>query len=141
VLGVLCVDDRLNEELFAAKGYWSRSISQRDQDLSFQAADTNLFVVVTVLAHLGYFLGLKKRVFVPVTSIVYLGMLVDSVAQAFPVPKENLREKFARLRESILTLKSSVRLKSIQPLSLGQSFTLERWSPRLLGLPKVQRCP
>lgn len=40
-----------------------------------------MFVGATVLADLGYFLGLKKRVFVPVTSIVYLGMLVDSVAQ------------------------------------------------------------
>ena len=56
-----------------------------------------MFVVVTVLVHI----GLKKWVLVPLTSILYLGMLVESVAQAFSVPKEK-REKFAQLREGIL---------------------------------------
>ena len=68
-----------------------------------------VFVVVTVLVHI----GLKKWVLVPLTSILYLGMLVESVAQAFSVPKEK-REKFAQLREGILVQKSSVPLKSIR---------------------------
>jgi len=83
-----------------------------------------LFDVVTVLVHLGYFLGLKKCEFDPVTSIVYLDIPVDFVAQAFSVPKEK-REKFAQLREGILTFKSSVPLKSVQKL-MGKriSFSL-----------------
>lgn len=83
-----------------------------------------MFVVVTVLVHLGYFHGLKKCEFDPVTSIVYLDILVDFVAQAFSVPKEK-REKIAQLREGILTFKSSVPLKSVQKL-MGKriSFSL-----------------
>ena len=42
-----------------------------------------LFVVLTFTVHLGYFLRLKKCMFVPATIIVYLGMLVEPVAQAF----------------------------------------------------------
>jgi len=109
----LYIDDHLVGELFATEGFWSRPISQRD--FSFQAAEAPLFVVVTVLVHLCYFLGLKKCEFDPVTSIVYLDILVEFVAHAFSVPKEK-REKFAQLREGILTFKSSVPLKSVQKL-------------------------
>ena len=83
-----------------------------------------MFIVVKVLVHLGYFLGLKKCVLIPVTRIVYLGMIVESLVQAFSVPKEK-RDRFAQLREGILVRKSSVPLKSIQRL-MGKciSFSL-----------------
>ena len=126
-VGGLCslyIDDRLNGELFTSEGYWSRPISQRNREFSFQAAVAALFIVVKVLVHLGYFLGLKKCVLIPVTRIVYLGMIVESLVQAFSVPKEK-RDRFAQLREGILVRKSSVPLKSIQRL-MGKciSFSL-----------------
>ena len=51
-------------------------------------------------------------------------MIVDSLVQAFSVPKEK-RDRFAQLREGILVRKSSVPLKSIQRL-MGKciSFSL-----------------
>lgn len=52
---------------------------------------------------------------VPVTHIVYLGMILESLTQAFSVP-EDKREKFAQLREGLLMHKSAVPLKSIQKL-------------------------
>ena len=48
--------------------------------LSFLATENALFVVLTFTVHLGHFLGLKKCMIVPATIIVYLGMLVESVA-------------------------------------------------------------
>ena len=125
--GIVCslyIDDRLNGELFTSEGYWSRPISQRNREFSFQAAEAALFIVVKVLVHLGYLLGFKKCVLIPVTRIVYLGMIVESLVQAFSVPKEK-RDRFAQLREGILVRKSSVPLKSIQRL-MGKciSFSL-----------------
>ena len=49
----------------------------------------------------------------PVTRICYLGMIVDSVAQAFCIP-EDKRMKFAQLREQILLRESTIHLKSLQ---------------------------
>jgi len=78
--GIACslyIDDRLNGEIFAESGYWSRPISKRDSQFRFHSASTALYVVIKVLTHLGYFLSLKKYVLVPTQHIVFLGMWVD----------------------------------------------------------------
>ena len=103
-LGIACslyIDDCLNGELFASKCFWSRPLSQRTPEYSFQSAEVALYIVCSVLLNLGYFLGLSKCVLVPVTRILYLCMLVDSIAQAFCIPEDE-KIKFAQLREQIL---------------------------------------
>ena len=75
-----------------------------DQEFSFQAAEVDVFVVVKVLADLGCFLGLQKCVLIPMTSILYIGELVESVVYAFSVSKEE-SEGFAQLGEGILAHK------------------------------------
>ena len=77
-----------------------------------------------VLVGLGYFLGIAKCVLVPATRIQYLGMIVDSAAQAFCIP-EDKKLKFAQLREQILLREATVSLKSLQRL-MGKciSFSL-----------------
>ena len=100
-LGIACslyIDDRLNGELFASKGFWSRPLLQMTPEYSFRSAEAALYIVCSVLVNLGYFLGLSKCVLVPVTRIRYLGMIVDSRARAFCNP-EDKKIKFAQLRE------------------------------------------
>ena len=116
--GVACslyIDDRLDGELFTAEGYWSRAVAHRDIEYSFKSAQTALYIVCKVLVHLGYFLGLKKCVLVPVQRVLYLGMLVDSSRQAFFIPEEKKRT-FASLRENILKYKWPLPLRSLQKL-------------------------
>lgn len=126
-LGVACslyIDDRLNGELFASKGFWSRPLLQRTPEYSYQSAEAVFYIVCSVLVNLGYFLGLSKCVLVPVTRIRYLGMIVDSIAQAFCIP-EDKKIKFAQLREQILLRETTITLKSLQRL-MGKcnSFSL-----------------
>ena len=85
-LGIACLlytNDCLYGESFATEDYWSRPSIEQDEYLSFLATENALFVVLTFTVHLGYFLGLKKCMIVPATIIVYLGMLVESVALLF----------------------------------------------------------
>ena len=63
-----------------------------------------MFFVVKVLASLGCFLGLWKCVLVPVTSILYLGELLESVVHVFSVSKEKSKG-FAQLGEGTLVHK------------------------------------
>ena len=70
------------------------------------------FVACSVLISLGYFIGLKKSVLTPCTSLRFLGYLCDSEKQAFILPDDK-RISFASLRESILE-KNSVSLKNLQ---------------------------
>lgn len=126
-LGITCalyIDDRLVGELFTDDGYWSRPIDSRVRPFSREAAEAALFVVCLVLVKLGYFLGLNKCVLIPTTRLVFLGLIIDSVEQAFLVPQEK-REKFASLRDLILSYQSSIPLRSIQRL-MGKcnSFSL-----------------
>ena len=96
-LGIACslyIDDRLNVELFASKGFWSRPLLQRTPEYSFRSAVAALYIVCSVLVSLGYFLGHSKCVLVPVTRIRYLGMIEDFRAQAFCIP-EDKKIKFA----------------------------------------------
>ena len=102
-LGIACslyIDDRLNGELFASKGCCARPLSQRTPEYSFQSAEAALYIVCLVLVNLGYFLGLSKCVLVPVNRIRYVGMIVESIAQAFCIPEDE-KVNFAQLREQI----------------------------------------
>ena len=83
----LYIDDRLNSELFANKGYWSKPISKSCVLFIRESAEAALFIVCRLLVHLGYFLGLKKCVLVPVNCITHLGMEVNSSLQAFQIPE------------------------------------------------------
>ena len=80
---------------------------QRTPEYSFRSAEAALYIVCSVLVNLGYFLGLSKCVLVPVTRIRYLGMIVDSRAQAFCIP-EDKKIKLAQLREQILLRGSTI---------------------------------
>jgi len=73
---------------------------------------------------LGYTLGLAKRVLIPTGRILYLDLLVNSHLQAFLIP-EAKKEKFAVVRESLLSRKASAPVKSLQKM-MGKciSFTL-----------------
>lgn len=86
--GIACslyIDDRLNGEIYADKGHWSRSMTQRDPQFSYDAATAALYVVLRILTHLGYYLGLKKCVLVPVQRLIFLGLWVDSTVLAFAI--------------------------------------------------------
>ena len=126
-LGITCslyIDDRLNGEILRLEGTWSRPLCERTPEYSFQSARAALYIICKVLVNIGYFLGLSKCVLHPVNRIQYLGMLIDSPAQAFGIPQDK-RQRFAQLREEILKVKSCVPLKSIQKL-MGKciSFSL-----------------
>lgn len=125
--GITCslyIDDRLIGEIFGEKGRWSRSMELRDKDFSQEAAMAALYITCVVLTSLGYFLGLKKCTLLPTVNIQFLGMIIDTHAQAFSIPQDK-RVKFAELREAILSCKMSTPLKSIQRL-MGKcsSFSL-----------------
>lgn len=65
-----------------------------------------------VLVSLGDFIGLSKSVAVPQTRIRFLGLLFDSVLQAFIIP-EDKNAKFATLRQFILQ-NCTVSIKTLQ---------------------------
>ncbi|KXJ05706.1 hypothetical protein AC249_AIPGENE24378, partial [Exaiptasia diaphana] len=125
--GIACslyIDDRLNGEVFAEEGRWSRPMTQRDSEFSYEAATAALYVVLRILTHLGYYLGLKKCVLVPVQRLVFLGLWVDSKLLAFEIPRDK-KERFAILRESILGRSTGICVQSLQSL-MGKciSFSL-----------------
>ncbi|CAH3031915.1 unnamed protein product, partial [Pocillopora meandrina] len=66
-----------------------------------------------VLVDLGYTIGIKKSVLVPVTSLGYLGLIVDSVRQSFLVPRRKI-ESWALIREKILACKKTLWIKTLQ---------------------------
>ncbi|KAK3701457.1 hypothetical protein QZH41_004064 [Actinostola sp. cb2023] len=126
-LGVACslyIDDRLIGELFTDEGKWSRPMNSRHSHFSKSAAETALYITCRLLVALGYTLGLKKCVLAVCCRLRYLGMAIDSNLQAFLIPEEK-KVQFAKLRESILALKSTIPLKLVQRL-LGKciSFSL-----------------
>jgi hypothetical protein len=91
------------------------SPKSRCYDGGQRSAEAALYIVCMVLTRLGYFLGLKKCVLMPVQRLLYLGMLIESTVQAFLIQKEKIKT-FASLRESILDHKSSISLKSVQKM-------------------------
>ena len=100
IVRLLYIDDRLNGELFSNKSYWSKPISKRCVLFRRESAEAALNIVCRLMVHLGYFLGLRKCVLVPVNCITYLGMEVNSSLQAFQIP-ESKNVRFALLREEI----------------------------------------
>ena len=70
-----CIDDRLLCEF-----------SQKTTLTQVLKAYKSLYIVCQLLVRLGYFIGLGKSVFEPTQIILFLGMLVDSVKQAFVLP-------------------------------------------------------
>ena len=70
------------------------------------------FIATLVLVLCGYFICLKKSVFDPVQSIMFLGFISDSVKQAFILPDEK-KKRFATLRDSLIGMKL-IPIKSLQ---------------------------
>ncbi|KAJ8300066.1 hypothetical protein KUTeg_021585 [Tegillarca granosa] len=106
-LGVPClqyIDDRLISE-------FTHRFNCDTGDL-FASAKRSLYIFCEVLVRLGYFIGLEKSVFEPSQSILFLGMVTDSIKQCFLLPDKN-KKHFACLRDAILS-NSSVDLKTLQ---------------------------
>ena len=102
----------MNSELITSSGPWSTPFSERSDDFRLSAATSALYIVVSLLMKLGYFIGLKKSVLVPTTQLEYLGFIVDSEKQAFHIPARKI-QSFAQLREYILARKN-VDVKTLQ---------------------------
>lgn len=105
-LGVPClqyIDDRLILQFFQAQTHYESSIAR---------AYRSLYIVCEVLVRLGYFIGLGKSVFEPRQVLIFLGMLIDSIRQAFALPYKK-KKSFAELRTTIL-VKKSISLKCLQ---------------------------
>lgn len=95
-----------------------------------EMAKAAAFITALVLVKCGYFIGLKKSVFMPVQSITFLGLIVDSTTESFQVPKEK-KEKFAKLRETILQSKVAT-VKTLQRFAgKAASFSLAVPAARL----------
>ena len=101
----LYIDDRLNGELLTKSGPWSILYSDRREEFRVKAATAAIFIVLSVLVELG--------ILYPMTSLEYLGFLVDSLKQAFVIPQRKI-VAWASLREKILACKKSVDIKSLQ---------------------------
>ena len=143
--GIPCsiyIDDRFTGELMASSGPWSVPGDLRPRSYGERAAQTAIFLVCATLISLGYVLGLSKCSLIPVTSLEFLGLIVDSERQAFQVPALK-REKFADLRESILRVGKKVAVKMLQRFQgkcvrqdlPGRDLALrDYWSPEELNL-------
>lgn len=55
---------------------------------NFALAEATAFIVCSVLVSLGDFIGLSNSVTLPQTRIRFLGLLSDSVLQAFIIPED-----------------------------------------------------
>ena len=88
--------------------------SERDSNFKFKAAQAAIYIVCAILVDLGYFIGLAKSVLHPATRITYLDLIIDTTLQAFFLPAKDKAEKFAKIREAMLTCKKSVQVKTLQ---------------------------
>lgn len=114
--GVPCslyIDDRLNGELVTNQGPWSILPENRGQEYRFSAATAAIYCVLTLLVDLGYTIGITKSVLYPTTSVEYLGLMVDSVKQAFIVLGRKI-EALAVPRKNILGCKKYANVKTLQ---------------------------
>ena len=114
--GVPCslyIDDRLNGELLTSSGPCSVLPACRQEQFRRDAATPAIFCVLSVLVYLGYTIGIGKSVFIPTTSMEYLGLVVDSAKQSFLVPERKI-VSWASLREHILACKKYVDVKTLQ---------------------------
>ncbi|MEM1009099.1 MAG: hypothetical protein AAGJ35_08850, partial [Myxococcota bacterium] len=77
-----------------------------------ERAEAASYIMCSMLIEAGHFVAIGKSQFTPSTTVRFLGFLCDSSRQAFFVP-EDKREKFANLRENMLSSKV-VSLKTLQ---------------------------
>ena len=82
-------------------------------NLGGDAATAAIFCVLSVLVYLGYTIGISKSVFIPTTSLEYLGLVVDSAKQSFLVPERKI-VSWTSLREHILACKKYVDVITLQ---------------------------
>lgn len=106
-------DDRLNGELLTKSGPWSILYSHRWNEFRVKVARAAICIVFSVLVELGYTIGISKSVLYPITSLEYLGFLVDSEKESFIIPQYKI-VAWASLREKILACKNSMDVKSLQ---------------------------
>ena len=114
--GVPCslyIDDRLNGELLTSSGPWSVLRACRQEQFRRDAAAAAIFCVLSVLVYFGYTIGISKSVFIPTTSLEYLGLVVDFAKLSFLVPERKI-VSWASLREHILACKKYVDVKTLQ---------------------------
>ena len=91
IVGFVYIDDRLFEKYRRA-----RTSDELTQSLLAIA------IACRLLIWLGFTLSLKKSVFVPTQVIRFLGLLTDTIRQAFTVP-EDKKLKCRQLREYVLS--------------------------------------
>ncbi|CAG2188282.1 unnamed protein product [Mytilus edulis] len=103
---LLYIDDRLIESF---NGYIEPRL-----DNELMRSNIAIKYSVKLFVNLGYFLNIDKSVLIPTQSIVFLGMIIDSVKASFFITKKR-KEKFCALRESILK-------KSTCPITILQKF-------------------
>ena len=75
-----------------------------DRSPSLLRAQAAAYILCYLLIEAGYFIGLPKCQSSPSTTVRFLGLISDSVAQAFLIPLDK-KEKFASLREEIIASK------------------------------------
>ena len=109
----LYIDDRLNRELLTKSGPWSILYSDRRKECRVKAVRAVIIIVFYVLVELGYTIGISKSVLYPITSVQYLGFVVDSEKESFIIPQCKI-VAWASLREKILACKNSMDVKSLQ---------------------------
>lgn len=97
------IDDRLISEL---------ETSYYDRNQGSRKAEHALYIVCQVFTRLGYTFGLKKCVFQPVQCLKHLGFMVESIKQAFILPKDKIM-RFLELREYLLSC-SELEVRSLQ---------------------------
>lgn len=101
VVGFVYIDDRLLEKC-----------RQKWVEDAFEQAKLAIVKACLLLIQLGFTLALKKSILVPTQIIRFLGMLVDTVRQAFMVPDDK-KEKLRMLRENILA-QEAVSVQTLQ---------------------------
>ncbi|XP_071175761.1 uncharacterized protein [Mytilus edulis] len=101
---LLYIDDRLIESF---NGYIDPRL-----DNELMRSNIAIKYSVKLFVNLGYFLNIDKSVLIPTQSIVFLGMIIDSVKASFFITKKR-KEKFCALRESILK-KSTCQITILQ---------------------------
>ena len=102
----------MDGELVTSQGPWSVLPENRGQEYSFNAAIAAIHCVLSLLVDLGYTIGIALSVLYPTTSVEYLGLMVDSLKQAFIVPARKI-EALAVLRKNILGCKKYTNVKTL----------------------------
>ena len=72
-----------------------------------------IYCILSLLVDLGYTIGITTSVLYQTTSVEYLGLTVDSLKQAFIVPRRKI-EALAVLRKNILGCKKYTNVKTLQ---------------------------